>query len=252
MSVPPALLDVFTAIMLAVAAISAARLAAARPWRGGPARGDADIDGAHLLMGVAMAGTLAPALATLPRGAWEAVFAVLGAWFAGRVAREAAGPGLRAVARSHHAPHLVHSAAMLYMFAALTTPTARAAATSGMGAAGSMGTLRAPTIALAFLLILAGYAVTDLDGLTVARPRRPAAGTLAPELAMAAPVPVAAAEEPAAAPAGTMAGETPAPPPADAAVSGTPRTAGLLDPRLATGCRIAMGVTMALMLVLMI
>ena len=66
MSVPAGLLDAFAGVMLLVAAISATRLALS--WRPasrhfGP---DADADVSHLLMGLAMAGTLTARLATLP------------------------------------------------------------------------------------------------------------------------------------------------------------------------------------------
>jgi len=64
MSVPAWLLDAFAAVMLLVAAVSATRLTiAARAGRlGGLADPDADIDVSHLLMGIAMAGTLVAAL----------------------------------------------------------------------------------------------------------------------------------------------------------------------------------------------
>ena len=51
----------------------------------------ADIDVAHLLMAIAMAGMLAASLQTLPNGAWEVIFGVLTAWFAYRVAPGCAG-----------------------------------------------------------------------------------------------------------------------------------------------------------------
>lgn len=70
---PPAFLTgSFAAFMLAVAAVSAARLVAARPWRRGWAASDTDIS--YLLMGVAMAGMLAPRLAALPDAAWASLW----------------------------------------------------------------------------------------------------------------------------------------------------------------------------------
>ena len=57
---PSWLLDLVAAFMLVVAAVSAARLAVARPWRPGSVIIDTDI--AHLLMAIAMAGMLAPSL----------------------------------------------------------------------------------------------------------------------------------------------------------------------------------------------
>lgn len=160
---PAWILDILAALMLAVAAVSAARLAAAPPWR----RGEADTDLAHLLMAIAMAGMLAPGLTTLPDTAWAAIFAVMTAWFAWRVWRDARTNGVRALAGGHCAPHLAHSAAMLYMFLALAAP-AGGHAMGGMGGS-AMGTLAHPTVAFAFTMILAGYSVWDLDRLSSRR-----------------------------------------------------------------------------------
>ena len=133
--IPSWILDIFAAIMLVVAAVSAARLVAARPWqhRTRPAA-LADIDVAHLLMAIAMAGMLAPGLQTLPDGAWEVIFAVMTVWFGYRVVRDAQVSGVRALAGGHCAPHLVHAGAMLYMFAAVSAPTGH-----GSGGMGGMG-----------------------------------------------------------------------------------------------------------------
>ena len=141
MSIPAFVLDIFAVLMLLVAAVSAGRLALDRPWRRGVM--DADIDGAHLLMGIAMAGMLVASLSTLPNGVWTVIFAVMTAWFAWCVYRESRGRGIRVLVDSHHAPHLVHSAAMVYMFAAITAPAAgHASGMAGMGgAAGGMPTL---------------------------------------------------------------------------------------------------------------
>jgi hypothetical protein len=115
---PPAwILDALAGVMLAVAGVSAVRLAGARPWRRGTAVTDTDVG--HLLMAIAMAGTLAAGLRTLPGAAWVAIFAVLTSWFGYRVAREARAGGVRALAGRHCTPHLVHSGAMIYMFLAL-------------------------------------------------------------------------------------------------------------------------------------
>ncbi len=100
--------------MLAVATVSAARIAAARPWRRDAVVVDTDV--AHVLMAIAMAGMLSPDLGILPDTAWEVVFGLLTAWFAGRVLAEARRSGIRALAGGHCAPHLVHSGSMLYMF----------------------------------------------------------------------------------------------------------------------------------------
>jgi hypothetical protein len=293
-SVPAGLLDGFAAVMLLVAAVSAARLLTT-------GRPDADIDVSHLLMGIAMAGTLTASLRTLPSLAWEIIFAALTLWFAGRVTREyRAGRGLRALVSEHHAPHLLHSAAMLYMFLALRPASGHAgsamAGMPGMAAAGGQ-TLRLPTLALLFAFLLCAYVVADLDRVPAPHHFRPApAPTLAlagvgagvrvgvgapPPAGLAAPASAGLAVSPtvglgvsaaaahastAAAPATPAAATTPttssapATPSASPApsVSATPAAspaAGLgrlLSPGVARGCRIAMGVTMAFMLIIMI
>ena len=78
-----------------------------------------------------MAGILVPGLSILPNAVWEAAFAVVTAWFAWCLWRENRGRGAAAVAHGHYAPHLVHSAAMLYMFAALAGPSAGCPARAG-------------------------------------------------------------------------------------------------------------------------
>jgi hypothetical protein len=124
-------------------------------------------------MGIAIAGILVPGLSTLPSAAWEVVFAVMTAWFAWCLWRESRGRGAAAVASGHYAPHLVYSAAMLYMFAALAGPSAEGSGmsmsgTGGMsgmagGSSGGMPALHAPTLALIFALLLIAFTVHDLD-----------------------------------------------------------------------------------------
>jgi hypothetical protein len=254
---PALLLDFFAAIMVAVAAISAARLAAARSSARPTAGADTDV--AHLLMSVAMAGMLVAGLRTLPSGAWEVVFAVLTAWFAGRVGMEARrgpapGRGSRPLARAHHVPHLVHSAAMLYMFLALGAP-GRGALMAGMNAGGGAGTLQLPTVALAFALLLSGLAVADLDHFSSrAEPARAQARLTIDRTPPLALVTVGGATAPNRTPPSSAAHETPAinHEQASRPASVDPSGRRLLDRRVATGCRIAMGVTMTLMLMIMI
>jgi len=267
MMTPSWILDILAAVMLLVAAISAGRLVAARPRAG--STGDADIDIAHLLMGIAMAGMLVASLTTLPRGVWDAIFAVMTAWFGWRVYRESRGEGARVLADGHHMPHLVHSAAMLYMFVALTAPAAagNGAGMSGMGGSSGMAmpTLNAPVVGFAFILWLAAYVVLDLDrlpgpghahGSYFARPALAGATAGAGSASLAASAVaagtnagVAGAQDQAAADGGHTAGGGGLL--ATASRSGLAR-ALLLSPRAAAGCRIAMGVTMAFMLVIMI
>jgi hypothetical protein len=268
--IPSWILDIFAAIMLVVAAVSAARLVAARSWQRGTRRAAlADIDVAHLLMAIAMAAQLVPGLQTLPNEEWEVIFAVMTVWFGyrvarvARVARDARVSGVRALAGGHCAPHLIHAGAMLYMFAAVSAPAAHGS--GGMGGMGGgmsgMGTLSLPLLALLFALALVGYTIWDLDQLSgpgasghyslAAARVAPAGPVLAGVGATAGPggtAPVAVAEPASPALAAEPAEEGSEVPPASAPADGT----GVLAPWVATGCRIAMGITMAFMLVIMI
>ena len=253
---PDWILDVFAAIMLVVAAVSAARLVAARPWQRGAVVTDTDIS--HLLMGIAMAGMLAPSLSTLPNGVWVAVFAVLTAWFGYRVVRDYQASGARALAVGHCAPHLVHSAAMVYMFAAIAAPAA-GGGMSGMGGATGMSTLHVPTLAFLFALVLIGYTVWDLDQLSGLQHGLAAAvaGAASPALvgATAGPLVTEAVGEPGA-DGGLAAGSSAGPDGTRQSGTASGGRSGLItvldSPGTVVGCRIAMGVTMALMLVLML
>jgi hypothetical protein len=275
---PDWILDIFAAVMLVVAAVSAARLVGARPWQRGAVITDTDIS--HLLMGIAMAGMLASSLGTLPDTAWAVVFGVLAAWFGYRVVRDYRASGARALAVGHCAPHLVHSAAMLYMFLAITAPAASggsASGGSGMSGPSGMSTLSHPTVAFVFAIILIGYTVWDLDQLSSLRHGLAAAIAPASSPALVgAPAGTGGTEAAAAAFAGSVGGAGSVPgagsvaggrPAGDSARSAKARHAassgtaggsrsgmlGILDsPGTVVGCRIAMGVTMALMLFIMI
>jgi hypothetical protein len=161
--------DLLAALMLVVAAVSAVRLVAVRPWRPGSVILDTDI--AHLLMAIAMAGVLVTSLSTLPDIVWEVIFGVMIAWFAYRVVLDARANGVRALAGGHCAPHLVHSAAMLYMFLAVTSSAGAMAGMAGMagmpaGSSSAMLMLSDPTLAFVFAAVLIGYAIWDLDQLS--------------------------------------------------------------------------------------
>lgn len=267
MMAPNWIMNIFAAIMLAVAATSAVRLATARPWRKAP---DADIDAAHLLMGISMAGMLAVGLQTLPNSAWEVVFGILTAWFAWRVMREARTQRARVLTDGHHVPHLVHSAAMLYMFAGIAAPMTGAGG-SGMGgmhmggASGpAMQTLRLPGLALLFALWLSAYVVLDLDRLSgpghahgsyfaKIAPAPAGAGLAAPSAADGSLAVGAAFASSMTAPGDSVTTRSAEPVVRDQAATATSASrALLLSPQVAAGCRIAMGVTMAFMLVIMI
>ena len=104
---PAWLTDIFAAASLAVAVYCAGRLVASPRWRRPT---ELDTDGAHVVMGVAMAGMLVSGLRTLPSAIWELVFA------AGRdLVRlpDVPGPPRRPAnpwRSSHPLPHLVESA----------------------------------------------------------------------------------------------------------------------------------------------
>ena len=190
---------------------------------------------------------------------------MLTAWFAYRVARDVQVSGVRALAGGHCAPHLIHAAAMLYMFLALAAPAAHGSGMSGMGgAAGTMGTLSLPFLAFIFALALIGYSIWDLDQLSgpgtsghysLAVARVAPAGAVLVGVGAGAGPGAAAVSEPAG---GLVAGSAVATEPATASqaqpvggpASGAGR--GILAPWVATSSRIAMGVTMALMLLILI
>ncbi len=253
MSTPAWILDIFAAIMILVAEVSAGQLVIARAWtrRGGV---DGDIAVSRLLMGIAMAGILIPGLSILPNVAWEVVFAVMTAWFAWCLWRESRGSAAAAVAHGHHVPHLVRSAAMIYIFAALAGPSVAGSGTStsgtggmsGMagGSSGSMPTPHVSTLALIFALLLIAFAVHDLDrpaGVNgyfrvVGRRSVPAGSALA-----AGPV---ALRQP------TRADAAETAPGTDTLADAAERL--LLSPAMAKGCQVAIGVTMAFILIIMI
>jgi len=260
---PAWILDILAALMLAVAAVSAARIGLARPWQAGAVVTDTDVS--HLLMGIAMAGMLAPGLTTLPGGAWEVIFALLTVWFGYRVVRDARSNGARALAGGHCAPHLVHSAAMLYTFAALAAPASGGSGMGGMGGGPAAQTLRYPTLAFIFALILVGYTIWDIDQLSGKRYSR-AGSILSLAGVPAAGVPALAGAEPGTLASGATGSGDSAQTAADgaapvrtadagaapAATASSGGAAWLLSVGTTVGCRIAMGATMAFMLLIMI
>jgi Domain of unknown function (DUF5134) len=271
--IPGWILDIFAAVMLVVAAVSAARLAAARPWRQGARRvALADIDISHLLMAIAMAGMLVASLQTLPNGAWSVIFAVMTAWFGYRVIRDTQVSGVRALAGGHCAPHLIHAAAMLYMFMAFTAPAAHGSGGMGGMAGGmsGMGTLQVPILAFAFALLLIGYSIWDVDQLSgpgASGHYSLAVARVAPSGAVLAGVAAPGGAGPGAHTLSALAsdqgratvaagpGVTSQTRPAGAANAGRRGAStgrGVLAPWVATSCRMAMGITMAFMLLIMI
>ena len=147
MSDPTWILDFFAAVMLAVSAYCATRLAVVRRLH---RTLDGDVNVAHVVTGVAMAGMLAPALNLLGDTAWEVLFAGLAAWFTAKSAVFIARRGLRGRSSdhfhgvSHYLTHLVVSCAMLYMYLAGVSITTAHANRHGDGAGGRDRRLRRP------------------------------------------------------------------------------------------------------------
>jgi hypothetical protein len=244
MSGPAWLTDIFAAVMITVAAYCASRLVVARWWRRPT---DVDSDGAHVVMGVAMAGMLVTGLRFGPVGLWEAVFAAAAGWFGWRFVRVRRGASLSQWRCPQPLPHLVECGAMLYMYLAVpaVAVAAKGAAggTDGMGGMSATGS-RFSVLALALALFMFGYVAWVGDRLTAR----------APALAVAVPagvVPVASGSEES----GTLMTAT-GPESAGAGSSGGCAGARqgrpYLAPRCAAMCKIAMGITMGYVLILML
>jgi Domain of unknown function (DUF5134) len=243
---PVWLSGIFAAVMLTVAIYCAGRLVAARRWRRPT---ELDTDGAHVVMGVAMAGMLVSGLRTLPAGMWEGVFAAGAAWFGGQTLRARRKTTASNPWRCLHAsPHLVECAAMLYMF--LLLPTVRSTAARMGAMTGSPDGSRFSFLALLMALFLLGHVVWLGDRLAVRAPAL--APPLGSALALAGQHPAPSVSE--------TAGPVPASMPASipATIPGATGCAGVapgrrpLALRCAVLCKIAMGVTMGYMLILML
>lgn len=233
---PVWLLDALAGLMLVVAAVSATRLASARlptirVWMAEPTgfrsspcgSSGADTDVAYVLMCIAMAGMLVASLKTLQLQTWVVIFGLLTVWFACCLVGDIKAGGLPLVVRGHRAAHLLHCAAMVYMVAAVTP-------SDSMELAGMCGGLaqspRFTTLALVFGFVLVWHTVWDLLGQPSLR--RYSLG-VAP-LAGAAP-----------------AGDT-----APKVCAANIAWAHVVQrsPAATTACRVAMGVTMAFMLLM--
>lgn len=245
MAGPSWIVATLAAVMIVTAVYCAGRLAASRLWHRAT---EVDADAAHVVMGAAMAGMLLPQLGPLPSGVWEGVFGAGATWFAVQAIRSRRGSSAGRWRCSQPVPHLVESAAMIYMLVAVPGPPAagpgQRTPMPAMGGAytGAGGSFRAVAVVLAFFMV--GYVLWTADQLAVlAR-----ATTAAPaRTAVSEP-----ASLPAASGAGAAAG-TPGPGTPGAAVAGHGRLAGTpaLAPRLAACYKIAMGLTMGYMLIMM-
>jgi Domain of unknown function (DUF5134) len=235
MAAPSWLAGTFAAIMILTAAYSASRLAFSR-LRG--LATELDADALHAVMGVAMAGMLVPWLHLAPDSVWAAVFGVGAAWF-GWHALRSRGPVRPGVSRCRYpVPHLVECAAMIYMLLPVQQhgPGGPGMAMPGMSAAaGSQQGF--PALAVILALFMLGYVVWTTDRLT-SRAAQPNTVTTGMGSTGEQKVPVTTAV-------GTS---------ISAAISVPDDRAGkpALAPRLAACTKIAMGLTMGCMLILMI
>jgi hypothetical protein len=256
MTGPSWLAKTLAAVMIATAIYCFSRLVAARR-ENRPT--DYDVDGVHMLMGVAMAGMLVPRLNPFWDSGWEVIFGAALGWFGWQTIRgyrTQLAVGQRRAA--HHLQHVLACGAMLYMFLAVAPARAGGPGRSGSGMAmggptGSATTF--PTLALVLTLALVGYVIWTADRFTslpaVAALRAmtvPAGAAVAPIAPALAASPASARAEPPAngtANRGTQPEHNP----------GATRSAQArppMSPRLAACCEIAMGLTMGYMLITML
>jgi hypothetical protein len=217
---PAWLTAIFAAASLAVAVYCAGRLVVARR---GHRPTELDTDGAHVIMGVAMAGMLVSGLRTLPSTIWEVVFAAAAVWFGYRMLQARRGAQSSPWRSSHPLPHLVECAAMVFMF--LILPAAAGAATSSVSMTMTATESRFSFLTLPLAVYLFGYVVWLGDRVTLH----------APALALAT-APASAGPRP-----GYGSGS-----------SGPEPAHPYLAPRCAAICKITMGITMGYMLILML
>src|SRR6185437_98803 len=224
MASPAWLTAIFAAASLAVAVYCAGRLVVARR---GHRPTELDTDGAHVIMGVAMAGMLVSGLRTLPSTIWEVVFAAAAMWFGYRMLQARRGAQSSPWRSSHPLPHLVECAAMVFMF--LILPAAAGAATSIVSMTMTATESRFSFLTLPLAVYLFGYVVWLGDRVTLHAPAPALATALATAPASAGPRP------------GYGSGS-----------SGPEPAHPYLAPRCAAICKITMGITMGYMLILML
>lgn len=151
---PAWLSDTFAAGMLVIAAYCAARLAVAAVRR---RETELDADVMHLVMGLAMAGMLAPGLGFASPATWTAAFGATGMWFAWQAVRVRRGLGAGRWRCPYPVPHLAQSLAMTYMLVAVRTPAGAGSGAGMAGMGGASGLARAPEVAMIFAVFMVGY-----------------------------------------------------------------------------------------------
>jgi Domain of unknown function (DUF5134) len=147
----PVLSDLLAAGMLAVALYCAGRLLFSL---GSGRATDRDADAVHTVMGVSMAGMLTPRLDAVPTGVWVVVFAASTLWFGWRAASGAEGEAGGGSPIGQHVPHLLMSAAMVYVLVVAEW----AGSMSGSRMAG-MSAVRWPLLTVALAVLLLGDGV---------------------------------------------------------------------------------------------
>ena len=215
MTAPAWLSGVFAALMLAVAGFCAGRLVVARQT-GRPTELDSDIT--HVLMGVAMAGMLASAVRIGTPAMWIVLFGGATTWFGWQALRARRDTSPSAWRCSQSIPHLLKCIAMLYMIQAARAARPSIGASAGM--AMGTGAARLSIVPLVLAGFMIGYVVLLADRLTRV--------TLATNT------------------------NTSTSTNTSTNTNTTVTCAPILAPRCATMCKMAMGVTMAYMLVLML
>jgi hypothetical protein len=228
----------FAVLMVVIAAYCACRLGISWLRRKDTER---DADALHVLMGAAMAGMLEPRLTPIPGTAWRAVFAAAAAWFAWQAIR-AGRRGAVGTRCAYPAPHAVESAAMVYMLLPVGSwPSGHGPgmAMPGMNQGATAGN---PALTLVLALFMLGYVLWATDRFA----RLSRARAVAPVRAAAAPRPsLAAVTVPAAA-------SVPGAPSSGVASHERPPGRAALAPRMAACYKVAMGIAMGYMLVMML
>jgi hypothetical protein len=241
---PGWLADLFGAVMGLVALYSAGRLVAAQLQS---LQTHLDVDLAHVLMGVAMAGMLVTSVNFVRPALWEIVFVLLALWFVWRCYEFVTRRGLKGRDDdhvhhlSHYATHEVMALAMLYMY--LADPARSGALANGaMPMSGATGTTADFVgLPLLFLIVLFSSGVWELDGIERLSPSgtRRVPETVLATVGGAAPAPAV--------------GGSSAPSPVGAQPLGKrAQRARWLAPRLEAACHIAMCITMGYMLIVML